>query len=102
MKKLLSTLLLASTIGFALIPSAYSSDKDVNSYTSSTQNELININNASFEELKALPGIGVKKAQAIIDYRTDNGRFLSVSELTNVKGIGKKMLEKLEGKVSAG
>ncbi|MFT6270741.1 MAG: competence protein ComEA [Alphaproteobacteria bacterium] len=60
----------------------------------------IDINKASAQELSALPGIGAKKALAIVEYRELNGKFVSVEELVNVKGIGPKMLAKLDGYVS--
>ena len=56
----------------------------------------VNINTASKKELDALPGIGETLAQRIIDYRTANGPFSTVDDLTKVKGIGAKTLEKLK------
>ena len=56
----------------------------------------VNINTASKKELDALPGIGETLAQRIIDYRSANGPFSTVDELTKVKGIGVKTLEKLK------
>ncbi|WP_207479324.1 ComEA family DNA-binding protein, partial [Glaesserella parasuis] len=41
-----------------------------------------------------LVGIGAKKAQAIVEYREKNGKFLNVEQLTEVSGIGKATLEK--------
>lgn len=41
----------------------------------------------------ALKGIGLKKAEAIVDYRQQNGPFRSIEELARVKGIGARTLE---------
>ncbi len=60
-----------------------------------TQN-LVNVNSASSEELKKLPGVGEKTARAIIEYRTRHGKFERKEELMNVKGIGKKKFEKFK------
>ena len=55
----------------------------------------VNINRADSKTLAAhLNGVGLKKAQAIVSYRRINGQFQSSSELTNVKGIGTKTVEK--------
>lgn len=55
----------------------------------------VNINTASLEELKKLPGIGDVIAQGIIDYREKNGDFTDLEELKNVNRIGEKIYEGL-------
>ena len=64
------------------------------------QSAMVNINTANLKQLIKLPGVGKKKAQAIIDYREANGDFASLEDLAKVKGVGKKMLAKLNGKVA--
>lgn len=55
----------------------------------------VNINKATAEQLaENLQGIGLKKAQAIVHHRKQNGAFQSKIELLNVKGIGAETLEK--------
>ncbi len=56
--------------------------------------EKININTADEFELRKLPGIGEKRAQAIIDYRKIHGDFEKPSDIMRVMGIGKKTYEK--------
>lgn len=61
----------------------------------------VNINQADAAVLSSeLNGIGEKKAQAIIDYRTQHGPFNSVEDLQNVKGISDKTIEKNRDKMT--
>ncbi|MGY3569255.1 ComEA family DNA-binding protein [Vibrio paucivorans] len=55
----------------------------------------VNINQANADELATLlKGIGIKKAQAIVDYRDNNGDFKSADELVGVSGIGQTTVDK--------
>lgn len=58
-------------------------------------NKIIKINFASVEEISQLPGIGIKTANNIIEYRNKKGKINTADELLNVKGIGKTKLEKI-------
>lgn len=59
------------------------------------QTSTVNINAATAEELSsALKGVGASKAQAIVDYREKVGKFVSVDQLAEVKGIGAATVEK--------
>jgi competence protein ComEA len=60
----------------------------------------LNINQASLEQLIAVPGIGEKKAQAIKDYISANGPIKDQKQLTEVKGIGEKLAVKIAEYVS--
>ena len=54
----------------------------------------IRLNSATSEQLQQLSGIGEKKAEAILQYRQQHGKFKTVDELQQVKGIGPKLLQK--------
>jgi competence protein ComEA len=60
------------------------------------QNELIDINMATTDQLQTLPGIGPEKSQAIIDYRKNSGPFIHIDDLTKVKGIGETTLDNIK------
>ena len=61
--------------------------------TASSLDGVINVNTATDQELKLLPGVGEVKAQAIIDARSAKP-FQSLEDLLAVKGIGEKMIQK--------
>ena len=60
----------------------------------------VNINQASKEELMTLPGIGEVKADAIIQYRTEQGKFASIEEIKNISGIKDGVFEKMKDKIT--
>ena len=58
--------------------------------------QKINLNKAETWLLQALPEIGETRAQAILDYRQQNGRFDNINELIEVEGIGPATYEKIK------
>ncbi|MBR4670523.1 MAG: helix-hairpin-helix domain-containing protein [Butyrivibrio sp.] len=70
-------------------------------YPNSSSNDgLININTASKEELKTLPGVGDVTADKIIDYRQKNGEFKSIEDIKKVSGIKDKLFSKIKEKIT--
>jgi len=65
-----------------------------------TPAEKMDLNTATIEELTSLPGIGPKTAAAIVALRKRRGKYRSIGELLLVKGIGKKKLKRLQGRVT--
>ncbi len=62
--------------------------------------ELIDLNQASLQQLDTLPGVGPVMAQRILEYREAHGGFKSVGELRQVEGIGPKKYDQLKSKVT--
>jgi competence protein ComEA len=60
----------------------------------------ININKASVEEIAALPSIGKKTAKMIVEYREKNGGFKKIEDIRKVKGVGKKLFEKIKENIT--
>lgn len=99
---LLLVVLFACTLSLAPLSGvtyAASAKKQITSSADTTNKHIpqdVNINSADEEMLTQLPGIGPVTAGKIVEYRQENGKFKSVDELTNVKGIGGKTLVKLK------
>lgn len=63
----------------------------------------ININTASAEEIaSSLTGIGPAKARAIVEYRESRGPFVSIEELSQVRGIGQATVDRNRDLISIG
>ncbi|MGA4543947.1 helix-hairpin-helix domain-containing protein [Uniformispora flossi] len=60
---------------------------------------VVDLNTATAEQLDALPGIGPVMAAHILDWRREHGRFTSVDQLREIRGIGARRLEEIRSKV---
>lgn len=67
--------------------------------SSITTEPPIDINQADLATLEKINGLGPKKAQTILEFREKNGPFLSLEQLSEIKGIGPKFLERNKGKL---
>ena len=64
--------------------------------STTTDNQLININTADEKELQNINGVGEAKAKSIIEYREENGLFTTIEDIKNVPGIGDSLFEKIK------
>ena len=70
--------------------------------TGSKAAPIVNLNTATVVELQELPGVGVKTAERIVQYREKNGPFKKIEELMNVQGIGEKSFLKFRAQLTVG
>ena len=66
----------------------------------SSESGKVNINTAGKEELMTISGVGESRADAIIAYRTENGRFASIEEIMNISGIKEGLFGKIKDKIT--
>lgn len=69
------------------------SKEDSHNYS---KTQKVNINTASQTELETLPGIGPATALKIIEYRKEKGKFKSIEDIKNIKGIGESKYNKIK------
>lgn len=65
-----------------------------------TEQEKVNLNTADRELLMTLPGIGEAKADAIVQYRTENGPFSAVEDILQVSGIKDAVFSKIKDQIT--
>jgi competence protein ComEA len=92
MKKIILALCLSFSTLLALPVMAQSADTPMVS---------VNVNEASAAEMaEVLQGVGEAKAQAIVDYRDENGAFSSADDLAQVKGIGPATVQNNQARIA--
>ena len=91
-----------ASLTFIAIPSMVSAQEEAVAPPAAEETQIININTALAEDLATLKGIGEKTAQAIVEYRTQNGPFKAIEDIKNVKGIGDKKFEEIKDSITIG
>ena len=66
-------------------------------YSEKSYTYPINLNTATFEELESIDGIGEVRASAILQYRDYIGKYTSVEQIKNIKGIDESLYSKIAG-----
>ncbi|CBL44629.1 Hypothetical protein HDN1F_10460 [gamma proteobacterium HdN1] len=90
-------LLIALSNG-VLVADGFAAERTRHRSPNITPGAVVNINRADAATIsRYLKGVGPVKAQAIVDYRERYGPFRSIDELTEVKGIGDKTLQRVRG-----
>lgn len=74
---------------------AAAAESDSSRPDSLMEGERIDLNTAGYYDLMRLPGIGEKRARAILDWRREHGSFSAPEQLLEIRGIGEKTLEGL-------
>ena len=70
--------------------------------TSHVNTSRVNINTATVDQLDVLPGIGATTAQAIVNYRIQNGPFQVIQDIQNVPGVGPTTYAGIKDLISVG
>ncbi|MGY3744085.1 helix-hairpin-helix domain-containing protein [Oenococcus kitaharae] len=79
---------------------AFANTASLETSNGNTGESKIDLNQADASRLQTISGIGEKKADDIIKYRDEHGRFKKIEDLQNVSGFGEKTVEKLKDYVT--
>ncbi len=98
-KKVSGLVVLLMMINFFLQPLQYATAQTARASDQVTA-PVINVNAAGIDELQAIRGIGPALAERIVMHRESNGKYKSLEDLKQVKGIGDAKLEKMKSQIS--
>jgi competence protein ComEA len=93
----MTRIMIAAIAAIALSATALSAQgRATATKTVATAAAPVNLNTATAEQLATIPGVGVKTAELIIEYRQKNGSFKKIEDLMNVRGVGEKSFLKMK------
>ena len=90
-----SALSVAATVGRSAARRTATPAQTTSSGKAGTVNYPVNLNTATFEELTAIQGIGDQRAAAILAYREQIGKYTSVEQIKDIRGIGDGLYAKI-------
>ena len=85
----------AATVGRSAASSTATAAQTTASGNAGTVSYPVNLNTATFEELTAIQGIGDQRAAAILAYREQIGKYTSVEQIEDIRGIGDGLYAKI-------
>ena len=91
---------IAPVVQFGYRPVAYTAPRTEQEAQQAELAAPINLNTADAETLMRLPGIGEKRAAAIVAYREEHGPFASPDELVEISGISQRMVDQWAGRIT--
>ena len=91
---------IAPVVQFGYRPAVYTAPRTEQEAQQAELAAPINLNTADAETLMRLPGIGEKRAAAIVAYREEHGPFASPDELVEISGISQRMVDQWAGRIT--
>ena len=95
-----SALVLAAALVFISSPLIAQRAAKSPAAATAVSTEVVNLNSATAAQIASLPGIGLKTADLVVQYRVKNGPFKKIEEIMNVRGVGEKSFLKIKERLT--
>lgn len=100
MKQIIAAMVMAAMVLFTNHTLANNKVQEVTKVAATEASSKVRLNQASVEQLVAVPGLGRVKAQAIVEHIGEHGPIANEADLTKVKGVGAKLAARVAQYVS--